>query len=295
MDTLESLQRKIASAAELESVVKTMKAVAASNIGQYQMAMDALFDYYNTVELGIMAYFSKIKSHTSLKTPAMTKDKSVGAILFGSDQGLVGQFNEVLASFAGSELNKLTAKKQVWAVGSRIQNGLRDAGLVDEKLFSVPSSVGAITSFVGNILISIEAEQEKGELSEVYIYHNRLKVNGGGYAPFSFRLLPLDENWMQSLQKRKWPTNKLPQLVGGTKATLSALIKEYLFAAIYRACTESLASENASRLAAMQRAEKNIDELLQELQHKFHRLRQSSIDEELFDVVAGFEALKKRS
>lgn len=41
----------------------------------------------------------------------------------------------------------------------------------------------------------------------------------------------------------------------------------------------------------MQRAEKNIDELLEELNRAFHRLRQSSIDEELFDVVSGFEAL----
>jgi len=58
------------------------------------------------------------------------------------------------------------------------------------------------------------------------------------------------------------------------------------------AYAESLASENASRLAALQRAEKNIDELLDDLSLKFHGLRQSNIDEELFDVVSGFEALK---
>ena len=58
-----------------------------------------------------------------------------------------------------------------------------------------------------------------------------------------------------------------------------------------RACAESLASENASRLAAMQRAEMNIDDLLEDLNGTFHRLRQSGIDEELFDVVSGFEAL----
>ena len=55
---------------------------------------------------------------------------------------------------------------------------------------------------------------------------------------------------------------------------------------------DSIASENASRLTAMQRAEKNIEELLDDLNHEFHSLRQSSIDEELFDVVSGFEALK---
>ena len=69
-----------------------------------------------------------------------------------------------------------------------------------------------------------------------------------------------------------------------------ALVREYLFVSLFRACAESLASENASRLAAMQRAEKNIDELLVDLNRAFHRLRQSGIDEELFDVVSGFEA-----
>ncbi|HDP94800.1 MAG TPA: F0F1 ATP synthase subunit gamma, partial [Candidatus Aminicenantes bacterium] len=63
---------------------------------------------------------------------------------------------------------------------------------------------------------------------------------------------------------------------------------------LFRACAESLASENASRLAAMQRAEKNIDELLENLNRSFHRLRQSSIDEELFDIISGFEALSAK-
>jgi F0F1-type ATP synthase gamma subunit len=60
---------------------------------------------------------------------------------------------------------------------------------------------------------------------------------------------------------------------------------------LFRACAESLASENASRLAAMDRADKNIDDRLETLHGTFHRLRQSRIDEELFDVVSGFEAL----
>jgi alternate F1F0 ATPase F1 subunit gamma len=64
-----------------------------------------------------------------------------------------------------------------------------------------------------------------------------------------------------------------------------------LFVSLFRACAESLASENASRLAAMQRADKNIDELLEDLKRTFHRLRQSGIDEELFDVISGFESL----
>jgi len=79
--------------------------------------------------------------------------------------------------------------------------------------------------------------------------------------------------------------------MGGGIATLRALISGYLFVSLFRACAESLASENASRLAAMQRTDKNINELLEHRDRTFHRLRPNGIDEELFDVVSGFEAL----
>jgi F-type H+-transporting ATPase subunit gamma len=80
-------------------------------------------------------------------------------------------------------------------------------------------------------------------------------------------------------------------VIGGGIATLRVFLRGYLFVSIFRACAESLASENASRLAAMQRADKNIDELLEDLNRTFHRMRQNGIDEELFDVISGFEAL----
>ena len=79
--------------------------------------------------------------------------------------------------------------------------------------------------------------------------------------------------------------------MGHNIETLRALVREYLFISLFQACAESLASENASRLAAMERADKNINELLEQLHSSFHQLRQSGIDEELFDVVSGFEAL----
>ena len=108
---------------------------------------------------------------------------------------------------------------------------------------------------------------------------------------FSQRLLPLDAQWQQGLAKIHWPTANLPEVMGGGTATLRALIREYLFISLFRACAESLASENASRLAAMERADKNINDLLEQLHGSFHQLRQSGIDEELFDVISGFEAL----
>src|SRR5579871_3345680 len=97
-DTTASLRRKINSAGDLRSVVRTMKAVAASSIGQYEKSVRSLADYYRTVELGLAACFRE-----SGPAPLIAERKrqafagAIGAVVFGSDQGLVGQFNDVVA------------------------------------------------------------------------------------------------------------------------------------------------------------------------------------------------------
>ena len=96
------------------------------------------------------------------------------------------------------------------------------------------------------------------------MFHNR-PLSGALYEPVSQRLLPLDAQWQQGLAKVRWPTANLPEVMGSGTVTLRALIREYLFISLFRACAESLASENASRLAAMERADKNINDLLEQL------------------------------
>jgi F-type H+-transporting ATPase subunit gamma len=290
-DTTASLRRKINSAGDLQSVVRTMKALAASSIGQYEQSVRALGDYYRTVELGLSLCFQGAGSAPSMTGGTRRADAgAIGAVVFGSDQGLVGQFNDVVADYAVKMLAALPAKPVVWAVGERVHARLADAGLAPIGLFTVPNSVKAISPLVGKILVESEARQSQGEVAELHLYYNR-PTSGAVYVPVSQRLLPLDERWRRELAGRSWPTGNLPEVIGGGTATLRALIREYLFVSLFRACAESLASENASRLAAMQRADKNIDELLEELNRTFHRLRQSGIDEELFEVISSFEAL----
>ena len=294
-DTIASLSRKISSAGDLQSVVRTMKALAASSIGQYERSVSALSDYYRVVELGLGSCFRT--RNLSALTPERKMDSdagAVGAIVFGSDQGLVGQFNDVVADYAIKTLSTLPGKLEVWAVGERVSARLVDAGLPLVGLFTVPNSVSAITPLVGQIQIESEARRAKGEYARLYVFHNRPE-SGAQYEPVGQRLLPLDASWAQGLAKVQWPTKNLPEIMGSGTTTLRALIREYLFISLFRACADSLASENASRLAAMQRADKNIDDLLEQLHRTFHQLRQSGIDEELFDVISGFEALSTES
>ena len=109
----------------------------------------------------------------------------------------------------------------------------------------------------------------RGSVVDVY---NR-PISGSVYILVHQHLLPLDVNFRRQQAQFLWLGTCLPRLVGNAAKTLHLLIGEHLFVSLFRACAESLASENTSRLAAMQRADKNIDE-------------------ELFDVIAGFEVLK---
>ncbi|WP_409421927.1 F0F1 ATP synthase subunit gamma [Pseudaeromonas sp. ZJS20] len=290
--TAASLRRQLALAGDLATVVRTMKAMAAAGISQYEGAVQALDDYDRTVQLGLLACFRQMPTMPTLGPSAPRSRRApaaVGALLFGSDQGLVGQFNEQLVAFAQQTLQPLPGERRIWAVGERIQAQLADSPLGVTASFPLPTALGSIASLVSQVLLAVEACRARQEIDAFYLFHNR-PCSGELYQAVSQRLLPLDESWRREIAARPWPSQQLPEVLHGGEATLLAFVSEYLFVSLFRACAESLASENTCRLAAMQRAEKNIGERLDALAGDFHRLRQSAMDEELFDVVAGFTA-----
>jgi F-type H+-transporting ATPase subunit gamma len=290
-DTTESLRHQIGSASDLQSVVRTMKALAASSIAQYENSVHALADYYRTVELGLCACLrgSELNAYAVMREIPIHLG-AINAVVFGSDQGLVGQFNDVVIDYAINTLEALPGCYRLWAVGERVHARLADAGRPLAGFFAVPNSVEGIIPLVGRIQLECEGHADSSEHVPLWVFHNR-SLSGSLYEPVGQRLLPLDALWRRGLSNIQWPSVNLPEVTGDGLATLRALIREYLFISLFRACAESLASENASRLAGMQRAEKNINDLLEQLHRSFHQLRQSGIDEELFDVISGFEAL----
>lgn len=279
------IKRKLGNASDLRSVVRTMKALAASNIGQFEKAVESLAEYSHAVELGIGVCL-RARTTSSIQE-VVQSEKNITAIVFGSDQGLVGQFNDVVAEFAKTNLEPHATKIQIWSVGERTHSRLVSAGVTPTELFEVPNSVKSITALITQILVRYESNAVD---SELYLFHNQATA-GTLYAPVSLKLLPLDKVWEKDMLEVAWPTKYLPQVMG--VETLHALIREYLFISMFRACAESLKAENASRLASMQRADKNIGELIEKLTSTFNHLRQSQIDEELFDVVADYENMKK--
>jgi F-type H+-transporting ATPase subunit gamma len=290
-DSVASLRHQIAGARDLHAIVRTMKAVAASSIGQYERAMRALADYDRSVSVGLGECFRQARMSPQAHEfePPDDLDR-LGAIVFGSDQGLVGPFNDVVAEHAIQTLAALPGTPRIWAVGERVQTRLADAGFTIAGHYPLPGSIDAVASLVGQIQIDSDADREQGRYTRVYLFHNR-PTSGSLYEPVMQRLLPLDALWQQRLAALPWPRSRLPEILGGGATTLRALVREYLFITLFRSCAESLASENASRLAAMERADSNIRDLVEQLDGRFRQLRQSSIDEELFDVLSGYEAL----
>jgi F-type H+-transporting ATPase subunit gamma len=286
-----ALRHQIESARDLQSVVQTMKALAASSIDQYESSVRALDDYVRTVSLGLSVSLRTKAERARPAAGAEIGDRPLVAVVFGSDQGLAGQFNERIAAFAHARLAAHDGALSLWAVGERVEGRLQDLGLPVAGRFDVPVGVQAVVPLVGRILLTNEARLAGGsEQTELSLFHNR-PAAGSVFEPIHQRILPIDREWLDSLIAAPWPTNQQPGTIGEPADTLRALLHEYLFVWLFRACAESLASENASRLAAMQRADRNIDELLERLETSFHRERQSSIDAELFDLIASFEAL----
>jgi F-type H+-transporting ATPase subunit gamma len=290
-NTTALFRRKIGNTEDLQSVVRTMKALAATSIGQYENSVHALTDYYRAIELGLAVCLRARDSVTPLADNKEPDETTVtAAIVFGSDQGLVGQFNDTVSESVIEALAYLPGTALVWAVGERVHAQLEDAGIKVVGLYTVPGSVKGISPLVTQIQLDTDEVLSRQRDTNLYLFYNR-PLSGSSYQPFKQRLLPFDSSWQQRIEKVSWPTPALPEIMVDANKTLHSLIREYLFISLFRACAESLASENTSRLSAMERADKNIEETLVNLRVTFNRLRQRSIDEELFDVTAGFEAL----
>jgi F-type H+-transporting ATPase subunit gamma len=175
-------------------------------------------------------------------------------------------------------------------VGTRAVAPLERAALQLDEVFSVPASLSGLTPLVQDVLLQIDEWSEQLGVDRFVIYHNR-QTGKASYEPHTHPLLPVEPEWIEALAAQRWGGRGLPTFSVNWETLFTALVRQHLLVAVYRSIVESLAAENASRLAAMQAAERNIDERLRELIKRFNQQRQTAITSELLDIVSGFEAL----
>lgn len=290
MSTVEELQGQLESLTDLQSIVRTMKALSAASVRQYERAQESLADYYRTVELGLHVV---LRHQPEPPTRPSPDNPRAGAVVFGSDHGLCGRFNETIVGHAGQRLGAVPSADEpvrTVAVGVRAAEELAEAGYWVESEFFTPSSAEAITATVQQLLVTLDAWQGEAGVDHVHVFYNR-QHEGAGYRPTGIQLLPVDLHRFRHLGAEPWPSRVIPTFSMPAPRLLSSLLRQYFFVTLFRGCAESLAAEHSSRLAAMQSAEKNIDERLEELTGAYRRERQGAITAELLDVVSGFEAL----
>jgi F-type H+-transporting ATPase subunit gamma len=293
MESLDALRRRIESAQDLQGIVRTMKALAAANIRQYERAVDAVGVYYRTVDAGLQIALRDQAVAARETNPK--RASRLGAIIFGTDQGMCGQFNEQIVSFALEDIVQNrggTRESILLVVGIRAAARIQEANWEFQDVLGVPGSVGGIPDIVQRLLLHVNTWRETGQVDRVMVYNNQ-PISGASYQSSGIQLVPVDTTRFQNPVQELCDSRSIPQYSMDRSRLLAALIRQYLFVQLYRASADSLSSENTSRLLTMQTAEKNIDERIDELNTSYHSRRQEAITSELLDVVSGFEVLSK--
>ena len=289
MQTLEALSRRIATTEDLRAIVRTMKSLSAVSIRQYESAVAALGDYGRTVELALQAL---LRDRPVVVRAAADAAGPASVVVFGSDHGLCGRFNDDVARFASERLRELDAagtRRRCLAVGARAEARLAVLGQAVDARLVLPASVSGLAALAQAVLVQIDAWGAVEGPGRVLLIHQR-RAGEAVAVPQMRQLLPLSRERLRNLAARRWPSRRLPLFTMDAERLWPAVIRQYLFSSVYRAAAESLASEHASRLASMQAAERNIEEHLEERRAESRRRRQETITEELLDIVTGFEA-----
>jgi len=284
MKNLQTLKKSLASARNLFTIVNTMKLHATTNINQFQQAADASMQYRQVLNKALSVVMKKREMPEEV---LRRNDGKTIHVVFSSDHGLCGSFNERIIDYAKERIMNGSILLVVGEQGLR-----RLEGYKVEEFFSVPQTVDGITASVQNLLSELDELREKEKVKEVFLHYNR-SSGKQGFREHSEKLFPLE---LKKIRKEdvKWKSGAQPTYYMSGERLLSDLLKQYYFITLFRTFCYSLVTENESRIASMTSAKKNIEERMEELEMKYKRLRQDSITEEIRDITSGFHVLKKK-
>jgi len=290
MQTLEALTDLIQTTDDIRAIVRTMKSLSAVSIRQYEDAEAALSGYAETIDLGLTALLQD-RHARGLPLPATVEAPATreALIVIGSDRGLCGRYNEIVTRAAAAPLRRDPVALAV--IGARAAARLDGRGHRIDRLFPLPGTVAGLSPLVQSVIVEIDRWTREAGAGRVRLVHNRRQGRSRA-VPVDRVLLPIPDAYLHGLLQRGWPGRGLPVFRMEPARLLSWLVRQRLFVVLYRALAEALASEHATRLAAMQNAERNIDERRAALDAAHRLKRQETITRELMDVVSGYEAVR---
>ncbi|MDY0274154.1 MAG: F0F1 ATP synthase subunit gamma [Desulfomicrobium sp.] len=282
--TLEQLSRKNSTLSSIRGIVRTMKTLSAINAAPYEQAAQAIEKYQAGLAQAWAAFAYRMGGQ---QLPRVTDSQRQILVVFGSDHGLCGNYNEQLAADVAGFISRQPVQQQVelLCVGAQMQAALENGGLAPTPAMLPPASVSGLERLSGELVTRIE-QLCCDQLVEtvVWLAYTRRAEQGTRQSAIR-QLLPLDERLLRPA--RHWPSRSLPDFQESPLVMLSALLRQYLFASLYRATAEAMVTENAARLALMQQAEQSVDERLDDVGRALSGVRQEAITSELMDIVIG--------
>jgi F-type H+-transporting ATPase subunit gamma len=280
------VRRQLDSAETLGVVVSTMKTLALVRIGQYRRSVAALDASSVTLDLALQAVLSLYPE--LLDAAATPSGASLAAVLFGTDRGLAGPFNERLAQRAADALEGSGAGNlSVLAVGRRLESRLRVRGLRVDQRVRPPGALDTVELAVMEVLAQVDAWRSAGRADRLLLVHAQ-PTSAAAYEVRVVQVLPLDLAQLRELRDRPWPSRRLPMAISDAQALVQGVVRQRIASALVRAFAASQASENAARLSAMDAAERNIEERIASLRSAYNQARQNAITEELLDIQAAY-------
>ncbi len=290
MAALKDIKRKITAVQKTRQITRAMNMVAASKFKAAQTRMENFRPY--------AAKFLEVLTSLALRVDAEThpllavrEPKRIRVICMTSDRGLCGGFNTNLIKATERFVNeKIREGREV----SLIPVGRKGRDYFRKKATLIDGRADVFGRFDMTLAVEIAGDVippfVAAEYDELYVIYNEF-VNVAVHRPTVVRLFPLPSIGSGNTNG----PDKLRDVIyePSAEALLEKLLPLYVHVLIYRALVETSAGENGARMAAMDNATRNCEEMIQSLTLKYNKVRQSAITAELMDIVGGTEALAK--
>jgi F-type H+-transporting ATPase subunit gamma len=278
MTRLADIEAHIATMGDLLDTIGAMRSLAGMRMQEAQRALPGVRLYAQSVAAGLADTLALLGE----PEPLLGDGGHLALILCAAEHGFVGGFNERLVGAARAELGP---GDLLFVVGSRGTALAIEQGR--EPVWTQPMATrcAAAPEAVQHVTDEIYRRISGGEIARVEVIHARYSHDGPPVIARR-RLLPVDLAALAAVEPRMPPLHNLEPVVLHER-----LMGEFVFALLTEATVESIASENAARLAAMEAAHDNVSERLEQLRREARQARQSEITAELLELVTGSEAL----
>lgn len=288
--TTRDIKRRIRGINNTKQITKAMELVSSAKMRKSRLRLEKTRPYYYTV----LESISSILAGAKINHPMLTRDESLDEnrslyIVVTSDRGLAGGYNANINRLVDYKFSKNKEAISLIVVGSKARDFFKNRGyrLVAEYLGISEKPEYSNAREISQVAVDLYIS---GQVDEINIVYTRF-ISTLSYEPRTLQLLPFNPVIDEKEDGSRKPM-RLVEFEPSPEEALDYLIPKYIESTIFGALIEAASSEQAARMSAMKSATENADEMIDELNITYNRVRQGAITMELSEIVAGAEALK---